>query len=379
VRNRSPGALPVSFLRRWTEGPLSRVLVTGGAGFIGSNLVSRLIEQGHEVTVLDNLSRAGSTANLEFLRHKYGSGSFRFLCAGVEKLDPLLDAADGMERIYHLASQVAVTDSVDNPLRDFADNALGTVHVLEAARRAGHDPVLVYSSTNKVYGSMESVGFVEEPTRYRYRDLPMGIPETQPADFHSPYGCSKGCGDQYTRDYYRIYGLRTVVFRQSCIYGPGQFGLESQGWLCWLILAALWQRPITIFGDGKQVRDVLHVGDLLNVYDAAVENIRVSAGEIFNVGGGPENTVSIWAECGPLIEKLVGRPVPVTFAPWRPGDQRVYVSDIRKAMRLLRWKPQKPLEQGIRELFEWILGHEAVLSTAIRSGPVEAGPASSLE
>jgi CDP-paratose 2-epimerase len=348
---------------------LSRALVTGGAGFIGANLVSRLIGQGHDVIVLDNLSRTGSSENLGLLRERWGTHSFTFISGGVEDLGTVLEAADGADRIYHLAGQVAVTSSVADPLHDFVDNALGTMNLLEAARRVARKPVFIFSSTNKVYGSMTEIGFKEEPTRYRYLGLDMGVPETQPLDFHSPYGCSKGCGDQYTRDYHRIFGLRSVVFRQSCIYGPGQFGAESQGWLSWLILASLWQLPLTIFGDGKQVRDVLHVEDLLNAYDAAVDNIDLCAGEIFNIGGGPANTISVWAECRPLVERLVGRPVRACFAPWRPGDQKVYISDIRKAGKVLGWKPRISPAQGIADLYEWILKHEALLKSTVGSVP----------
>jgi len=276
-----------------------------------------------------------------------------------------MKAAEGVDRVYHLAGQVAVTDSITDPLRDFLDNALGTIHVLEAARRAGNDPVVVYGSTNKVYGSLEDVDCEEEPTRYRYCDFPMGIPETHPVDFHSPYGCSKGCGDQYARDYFRIYGLRTVVFRQSCIYGPGQFGLEGQGWMCWLMMASLWGWPIAICGSGKQVRDVLYIDDLLDAYDAGVSNIRRAAGQVFNVGGGPGNTISIWKEYGPMIERLVGHPVNVRFADWRPGDQKVYVSDVRKARQLLEWEPRTSVDEGIRALSDWLATHEATIRPVI--------------
>jgi CDP-paratose 2-epimerase len=314
-------------------------------------LASRLIEQEHEVVILDNLSRAGSASNLECLRAKHGLDSFRFIGAGVNDLEAVLRAAEGVERVYHLAGQVTVTDSVADPLRDFSDNALGTIHALEAARRAANDPVFVYSSTNKVYGSLDDIGFEEEPTRYRYRDLPLGIPETHPVDFHSPYGCSKGSGDQYARDYFRIYGLRTIVFRQSCVYGQGQLGLEGQGWLSWLMMASLWGWPITICGDGKQVRDILHVDDLLEAYDAGVNHVDRAAGQVFNIGGGPGNTISVWAEYGPMIEGLVGHPVDVSFAKWRPGDQRIYVSGIRKAGQLLGWRPRISVEEGVRRQF----------------------------
>lgn len=344
---------------------LSRVLITGGAGFIGSNLASRLLEQGHEVAILDNLARAGSASNLECLRARYGVDAFRFTNAGVDDLEALLRAAEGVERVYHLAGQVTVTDSVADPLRDFSDNALGTIHALEAARLTASNPVFIYSSTNKVYGSLEDIEFEEEPTRYRFRDLPLGVPETRPVDFHSPYGCSKGSGDQYTRDYFRIYGLRTIVFRQSCIYGPGQFGLEGQGWLSWLMMASLWGWPITICGNGKQVRDILHVDDLLEAYDAAVNRIDEAAGQVFNVGGGPGNTISVWVEYGRMIEGLVGHQPDVSFAKWRPGDQRIYVSGIQKAGQMLGWKPRISVEEGVCRQFEWIKSHESVIRQAL--------------
>jgi CDP-paratose 2-epimerase len=277
----------------------------------------------------------------------------------------VLKAAEGVDRVYHLAGQVAVTSSVADPLCDFRDNALGTIHALEAARLAGNDPVFVYSSTNKVYGSLEDVGFGEEPTRYRFLDLPMGIPETQPVDFHSPYGCSKGSGDQYARDYFRIFGLRTVVFRQSCIYGQGQFGVAGQGWLCWLLAASKWGWPITICGDGKQVRDILHVDDLLDAYEASAERISQCAGQIFNIGGGLDNTISVWAEYGPMIEELVGHRVEVSYSGWRPGDQRVYVSDIRKARQFLDWEPRVSIGEGVRRLYAWICGHESEIRLAL--------------
>jgi CDP-paratose 2-epimerase len=201
---------------------------------------------------------------------------------------------------------------------------------------------------------MEEVATVEEETRYRYRDLPLGIPESQLLDFHSPYGCSKGCGDQYVRDYARIYGIRTVVFRQSCIYGTRQFGVEDQGWVAHFCIAARLGRPVTIYGNGKQVRDVLWIDDLIAAYEAAAARIDLSTGQIYNIGGGPENTMSIWSEFGAMLEKLAGQSIPVTYADWRPGDQPVYVSDIRKAERDLGWRPRVSVVEGIERLWQWI-------------------------
>jgi CDP-paratose 2-epimerase len=201
---------------------------------------------------------------------------------------------------------------------------------------------------------MEEVELFEEATRWRYKDLINGCPETQPLDFHSPYGCSKGTGDQYVRDYARIYGLRSVVFRQSCIYGPRQFGIEDQGWVAWFIIAAVTGRPITIYGDGKQVRDILNVEDLMNAYDAAIQNIDVTSGNVYNIGGGPSNVMSVWAEFGPILERLCGGTIQVARGDWRPGDQRVFYADISKAEREFGWKPAIGVEEGIRRLFDWV-------------------------
>ncbi len=331
-----------------------KYLVTGGAGFIGSNYVSRLLERGEKVTVFDNLSRSGARLNLEWLRQTYGDKSFELVVGDVRDAKAIQDAAREASVIIHLAAQVAVTTSVTKPREDFEINALGTFNVLEAARASKKNPVVLYTSTNKVYGGMDDVSVVEQATRYTYENLPMGAPETQPLDFHSPYGCSKGSGDQYVRDYFRIYNLPTVVLRQSCIYGTRQFGVEDQGWVAWFIIATVTGRPISIYGDGKQVRDVLFIDDLLNLYDLAVKNIEKSAGQVYNVGGGPEKTISIWTEFAPLLEKLTGKPIAVSRGDWRPGDQKVYISDIRKAERELGWKPQIGVAEGVRRLFDWV-------------------------
>ncbi len=329
-------------------------LVTGGAGFIGSNYVHRLLLRGEKVTIYDNFSRAGAPRNLEWLKQTHGEKSFNVIAGDVRDAAKITEAARGSDVIVHLAGQVAVTTSVTNPRDDFESNALGTFNVLEAACASGRDPIFLFASTNKVYGGMDDVALAEDPTRWRYADLKNGCPETQPLDFHSPYGCSKGTGDQYVRDYARIYDLRSVVFRQSCIYGPRQFGIEDQGWVAWFVIAAVTGRPITIYGDGKQVRDVLNVDDLLNAYDAAIENISVAAGQVFNVGGGPQNVLSVWAEFGPMLEKLVGHEIEIGHGGWRPGDQRVFYADISKAKKELGWSPKIDVEQGIKMLFDWV-------------------------
>jgi len=337
---------------------MNHYLVTGGAGFIGCNLVHRLLGRGERVTVYDNLSRRGTDDNVEWLRGQHGARSFRLIVGDVRDAEPLVDAARGVDVIVHLAGQTAVTTSVADPRADFENNALGTFNALEAARRAGSRPVFLYSSTNKVYGGMEEVEVVERETRYAYRDRPFGVPETQPLDFHSPYGCSKGAGDQYVRDYARIYDLPTVVLRQSCIYGPRQMGVEDQGWVAWFIIAAITGQSITIYGDGRQVRDVLFVDDLLDAYDAAIDHIDVAAGQVYNIGGGAVHTMSVWAEFGPVLERLMGYPIAVSRADWRPGDQRVYVSDIRKAERELEWRPRVGVDEGIRRLYDWVVANQ---------------------
>lgn len=328
--------------------------VTGGAGFIGSNYVARLLKQGEKVTVYDNLTRSGNHLNLEWLRETYGEDSFKTIYGDIRNAKLLNESAKDADVIVHLAAQVAVTTSVVDPREDFECNALGTFNVMEAARLSGRKPIVLYASTNKVYGGMEDVKIVEKDGAYRYAEMPDGVPESFPLDFHSPYGCSKGTGDQYVRDYYRIYGIPTVVFRQSCIYGPRQFGVEDQGWIAWFIIAAETGKPINIYGDGKQVRDVLFVDDLLDVYDIAVENIDDVAGEVFNIGGGAGNMLSVWSEFGPMLEELRDAPIPVGRGPWRPGDQKIYVSDIRKAESMLNWHPKTSVREGVEKLYNWV-------------------------
>ncbi|MEK7595139.1 MAG: GDP-mannose 4,6-dehydratase [Patescibacteria group bacterium] len=331
-------------------------IIIGGAGFIGSNLANRLLEKKQEVVVADDLSRSGSEKNLGWLNSKFPR-KLSFLKIDItknpEKLKESLKSAD---RVFHLAAQVAVTTSVEKPRRDFEINALGTFNVLETIRKYGSKNLsLLYSSTNKVYGGMDEVKIMEKANAYAYKDFPNGIPENQPLDFHSPYGCSKGSGDQYVRDYFRIYGMKTIVFRQSCIYGPRQFGIEDQGWVAWFIIALLTNKKITIFGDGKQVRDVLFVDDLLDAFEKATENINKTQGEVFNIGGGKDNTISIWKDFKVILESLSKKKLLARQADWRPGDQKIYISDIRKAQRSFGWKPKTPPQQGIEKLYNWVL------------------------
>jgi CDP-paratose 2-epimerase len=329
-------------------------LVTGGAGFIGSNYVQRLVRRGERVRVLDNLSRAGAQKNIVWLKETLPRDSFEFIPGDVRDQLKVLEAVSGVDVVVHLAGQVAVTTSVNYPRDDFNINALGSLNVLEAARVMSPKPLVIYSSTNKVYGGLEFTKVEERHGRYICPDLPHGVPEDMPLDFHSPYGCSKGAADQYTHDYARIYGIPTVVLRQSCIYGPRQFGMEDQGWVAWFIICAALNRPFTVYGDGKQVRDLLHVDDLMDAFDAVAERRDQVAGRVYNIGGGPERSIAIWHELRPILERLFGRELVATFADWRPGDQRTYISDIRRAKQDLDWAPKISVEEGVAKLHQWV-------------------------
>jgi CDP-paratose 2-epimerase len=335
------------------------VLITGGCGFIGCNVAKRLIESGHQVTVFDNLIRPLTEQNLKWL-----SASFKF--EHVQK--DLRDAAaldetlkGKFDAVIHLAAQVAVTTSVTNPRHDFEVNALGSFNLLEAVRTHSPEAIVLYASTNKVYGKLEDLKPLEEATRYHLPTLPLGVPETRALDFHSPYGCSKGAADQYVLDYARIYGLRTVALRQSCIYGPRQFGVEDQGWVAWFTIAHRLKRPITIYGNGKQVRDILFVDDLIDCYLCAIKNIDKASGEAFNIGGGPAHALSLLDLVGVLSE-LSGDPLTYGMSDWRPGDQPVYISDLRKANDLLGWAPKISVMDGLRRLDAWVRQNEALFT-----------------
>ena len=328
-------------------------IITGGAGFIGSNAAARALRRGERVVVVDNLCRDGVQKNLDWLRTQGPLEFVRLDIRNAEELVRLFSEHRDADRVLHLAAQVAVTTSVTNPRDDFEMNALGTFNVLEAVRRNAMTAPVLYSSTNKVYGEMTDMGIVEKNGQYSYGSLPYGVAEERNLDFHSPYGCSKGSADQYVIDYHRIYGLRTIVFRQSCIYGYRQFGAEDQGWVAWFLIAAQLARPITIYGDGKQVRDILFIDDLLDAYDVAFSAGDRVVGKAYNIGGGPQNVLSL-LELVAYIEKRQGRKLPYSFSGWRPGDQKVFVGDIRRAQRELSWTPKIGYVAGLDRLYDWV-------------------------
>jgi CDP-paratose 2-epimerase len=331
-----------------------KVLITGGAGFIGVNAAEKYLLKKAKVIIVDNLSRPGTEYNLKFLRDlKKKFKFYRTDICDAKKLEDIFRRNRDVDIVYHLAAQVAVTTSVLDPGRDFAVNLSGTLNVLEGVRKYCPDAVVVFSSTNKVYGALENVILREEKLRYRLLKPKNGIPENWLLDFHSPYGCSKGGADQYVRDYSRIYGLKTIVFRQSCIYGRHQWGVEDQGWVAYFIKQVLLGKPITIYGNGKQVRDLLYVGDLISAYELAVKNIKKSAGRIYNIGGGKDNARSL-LEFNQMIKNEFGQEVRCHFADWRSGDQKIFISDNSLLQAELGWKPRTDYSAGIRILYDWI-------------------------
>jgi CDP-paratose 2-epimerase len=334
---------------------MDKCLITGGVGFIGANLAERLIRDGRQVRIFDNLSRAGVEKNLSWLNENF-HGRFEFIRGDVRDASAVTKAIEDVDTVFHFASQVAVTTSVADPRMDFESNALGTLNVLEGARQMHPLPAILFTSTNKVYGKIAHVGVVDKGGRYEFDRLPEGVDESQPLDFYSPYGCSKGAGDQYVRDYARIYGMKTVVFRMSCIYGPHQFGNEDQGWVAHFVISAIAGRPIKIYGDGRQVRDILYVDDLVEAFVRAAENLDKTAGEVFNIGGGPTNSISL-LELLELLEQITGSKISTEYSDWRPGDQKVYVSNIKKARRIFGWIPCITRESGIRLLYDWAIAN----------------------
>ena len=333
-------------------------LITGGAGFVGTNLADRLLSLRRRVVILDNLSRPGVEQNLKWLKNRHPD----LLSVEVGDIrDPsaVARATHGVSHVFHFAAQVAVTTSLSDPLGDFEVNARGTLNVLEAVRQQAPDASLVFTSTNKVYGHMSEVELSERQLRHEpigLDEATHGFNEHHPLSFHSPYGCSKGAADQYVLDYAHTFRIRACVFRMSCIYGPHQFGNEDQGWVAHFIIRALEGQPITLYGDGKQVRDVLHADDLMRAFLAAEKQMDGLAGQAFNLGGGPENTTSL-LELTTLISELQGEPLELQFCEWRPADQRYYVSDTRRFSRATGWRPRIDVRAGVGHLYGWLSEH----------------------
>jgi CDP-paratose 2-epimerase len=352
----------------------SQTLITGGAGFIGSNLAHRLLAAGRRVRILDNLSRPGVEQNLDWLREQHG-GKLEAMIADVRDAAAVNRAMAGVSQVFHFAAQVAVTTSLDDPREDFAVNAQGTLNVLEAARACTTPPALLMTSTNKVYGGLYDVELALEGQRYVPVDAQLrarGVSEARPLDFHSPYGCSKGTADQYMVDYARSFGLVTTVFRMSCIYGPRQFGTEDQGWVAHFILRAQRGEPITIYGDGKQVRDILFVDDLVDAFLLAEQHAPAISGRAFNIGGGPASTISL-LDLLDAIESLHGRRPQVSFDRWRTGDQRYYVSDTRAFEKATGWRRKVDAADGIARLYDWLLSRPRATAPKARRTVAVAG------
>jgi CDP-paratose 2-epimerase len=342
-------------MRRSAVKPAPPVVITGGAGFIGTNLAHRLLSQGERVMLFDNLSRPGAERNLRWLLDTHGKRVQAEL-GDVRNPYAVRRAVRNASQVFHFAAQVAVTTSLANPRHDFDVNALGTLNLLEALRAADDPPPLVFTSTNKVYGELEDVVLTSEGGTYRPIDAALdrkGIDESRPLDLHSPYGCSKGAADQYIIDYARTFGLPAVVFRMSCIYGPHQMGNEDQGWVAHFLICALEGRPITLYGDGMQVRDVLYVADLVDAFLLARDNIRALSTQAFNIGGGPERAISL-LQLLDTIAELRGERPRYELQDWRPGDQRYYVSDTSKFKNATGWSPKIDPQVGARRLYEWL-------------------------
>jgi len=340
-----------------------RILITGGCGFIGCNLADYFLRKGSEVIVYDNLSRSGTNKNKKWLEDNHKK-NLTFIQCDIRDFEGLKDATKDIDTVFHTAAQVAVTTAVKNPKDDFEINALGTFNVLESIRLSNTDPVLVYTSTNKVYGNnVNGIPILEKETRYEFADsnFANGIPETFSTDAneHTPYGSSKYTADLYTRDYYAIYGLRTITFRMSCIYGLRQFGNEEQGWVVHFIISKILGKLITIYGDGKQVRDILFIDDLVNAVESATREINTTKGQAYNIGGGINNSISL-RELVSLLGKMGNNKIDCTFDKWRPFDQKVYISDIRKAEKDFDWSPKIDKQSGINILSNWVKNNKNI-------------------
>jgi len=336
-----------------------RILITGGAGFIGSNLVDHFLKKENEIIIFDNLSRPGGgpEVNLKILQSK-NNPKLKFVNGDIRVLPQLEKEMKDVDVIFHVAAQTAMTTSITDPVGDFEINAKGSFNVLEAARRSGCDPVMIYTSTNKVYGDLtkKKVELVEKETRWDFanKEFAEGVDESYPLDFEGPYGCSKGIGDAYFLDYARTFGMKNVVFRMSGIYGIAQHPTEDQGWIAWMVRRAMEKQPLTIYGDGKQVRDILFCEDLVKAFEMAVKNINKTKGQPYNIGGSRRNSISIIELLEFMKNKLGIQPSKIFYDDWRRADQKVYISNTAKATKEFGWKPEIPMEKGIVKMFEWL-------------------------
>jgi len=336
------------------------ILITGGLGFIGVNTaISFAKNPENKIYILDNFSRKGNLYNYStLLQYK----NIYFIFKDIKNYFDLehIFRQHRFDCIIHLAAQVAVTTSVSNPREDFDINCLGTFNLLECCRTYAKDSIIIYASTNKVYGDFH-IDLTESNTRYEVNNTFLGINENQQIDFYSPYGCSKGCGDQYVLDYARIYGLKTVALRQSCVYGINQFGIEDQGWVSWFGIAAIFNKKITIYGNGKQVRDILYIEDLIRLYSIIIQNIDKCSGQAYNIGGGINNIISL-LELIKLLENKLNKKITYVFSDWRPGDQKIYISDISKIYNDINWTPAICATKGIDNMLEWTQNHQNYFS-----------------
>lgn len=334
-----------------------KYLITGGCGFVGSNLAAEVLKRDEELFIIDNLFRHGSAGNLGWLRLQ---GEFKYYPYDIRNINEVEKVIKEVrpDYVFHLAGQVAMTTSIVNPRLDFETNSMGTFNLLDSIRKYSPDSVILYSSTNKVYGDFEYLHFKEEDTRYLCKEYPEGFPETISLDFHSPYGCSKGCADQYLLDFHRIYSLKTIVFRHSSMYGTNQHATCDQGWIGWFCQKALeikkgtLKEPFTISGTGKQVRDVLHGEDIVRLYFTA-KDVHEGYGQVFNIGGGIENSLSL-LELFAILEEKLGVEMRYTQLPWRQSDQKVFIADIHKVSKIVGWSPKILKTQGIDNMINWL-------------------------
>ena len=334
------------------------LLITGGCGFLGSNLAAHGIQTGEKVTIFDNLSRFGSAENLVWLKKQ---GNVEYISGDIRNQNDVENVIQNhhFDAVFHLAGQVAMTTSIQNPRKDFEINTMGSFNLLDSIRKYSPETAVLYSSTNKVYGDLEQYSYQETDSRYICNEFPCGFPENIPLDFRSPYGCSKGAADQYMQDFHRIFGLKTVVFRHSSMYGGRQFATYDQGWIGWFCQKAIEQKqkktvsPFTISGNGKQVRDILHADDMVALYYGAVKNLDAVSGQAFNIGGGAQQSLSL-LELFALLNNLLGIKLNYTQLPARSSDQKVFVADLGKISAMLGWKPKVNAQTGIEHMLKWV-------------------------